>query len=203
MPIRIHGRPKPLPSTAGTRPHSMVQLASRPTCRAAMLPGYRMCSAVVERVAMTRGLIPPGKRADGVTPRPAPAAGAPRVYVETYGCQMNVADSDLIGSVLGDSGYAAAQRGGGAGVIVVNTCAVREKAEDRVIARAAELGAVKRRRPGTVLAIVGCMAEHLKDRLAERAPAVDVIAGPDSYRRLPDLLAQSRARLRPALAAAA
>jgi tRNA-2-methylthio-N6-dimethylallyladenosine synthase len=131
---------------------------------------------------MSERLVPLGKRSPeaGVRARPAPAPGAPRVYVETYGCQMNVADSDLIGSVHAD-------------VIVVNTCAVREKAEERVTARAAELGALKRKRPGTILAIVGCMAEHLKDGLAERAPAVDVIAGPDSYRRLPDLLAAARA----------
>ena len=125
--------------------------------------------------------------------RPSPAPGAPRVYVETYGCQMNVADSDLIGSVLADAGYATATRAEEADVIVVNTCAVREKAEERVVARAAELGALKRKRPGTVLAIVGCMAEHLKEGLSDRAPAVDVIAGPDSYRRMPDLLAAARA----------
>jgi tRNA-2-methylthio-N6-dimethylallyladenosine synthase len=125
--------------------------------------------------------------------RPVVAEGAPRVYVETYGCQMNVADSDLIGSVLADAGYATCERADEADVIVVNTCAVREKAEERVVARAAELGAIKRRRPGTVLAIVGCMAEHLKDGLVARAPAVDVIAGPDSYRRIPELLAAARA----------
>jgi tRNA-2-methylthio-N6-dimethylallyladenosine synthase len=145
---------------------------------------------------MSERLVPLGKREIGGAPglvRPAPAAGAPRVYVETYGCQMNVADSDLIGSVLADAGYATAARADDADVIVVNTCAVREKAEERVIARASELAAVKRRRPGAVLAIVGCMAEHLKEGLAERAPAVDVIAGPDSYRRLPELLAQRRA----------
>jgi tRNA-2-methylthio-N6-dimethylallyladenosine synthase len=152
---------------------------------------------------MSERLVSLGKRPESRgAVRPAPAADAPRVYVETYGCQMNVADSDLIGSVLADAGYAVAARADEADVIVVNTCAVREKAEERVIARAGELGAVKRRRPGTVLAIVGCMAEHLKDGLAERAPAVDVIAGPDSYRRLPDLLARSRAQLRPAAAAA-
>jgi tRNA-2-methylthio-N6-dimethylallyladenosine synthase len=72
---------------------------------------------------------------------------------------------------------------------------VREKAEERVLARAAELGALKRKRPGTVLAIVGCMAEHLKEGLAERAPAVDVIAGPDSYRRMPELLAAAKSGL--------
>jgi tRNA-2-methylthio-N6-dimethylallyladenosine synthase len=122
---------------------------------------------------------------------PTPAApGAPRVYVETYGCQMNVADSDLIGSVLADAGYARTDAAGEADVIVINTCAVREKAEDRVIARAAELGAHKRK--GSVLAIVGCMAEHLKESLAERAPAVDVIAGPDSYRRMPELLESAK-----------
>ena len=145
---------------------------------------------------MSERLVPLGKRPEAPV-RPAPAAGAPRVYVETYGCQMNVADSDLIGSVLAEAGYATAARADDADVIVVNTCAVREKAEDRVIARASELGAIKRRRPGAVLAIVGCMAEHLKDGLAQRAPAVDVIAGPDSYRRLPELLAQSRDAVRP------
>src|SRR5512141_999526 len=140
---------------------------------------------------MSERLVPLGKRAAPV--RPVPAPGALRVFVETYGCQMNVADSDLIGSVLADAGYAPAARADEADVIVVNTCAVREKAEERVIARAAELGALKRKRPGTVLAIVGCMAEHLKEGLAERAPAVDVIAGPDSYRRMPELLAAARA----------
>jgi tRNA-2-methylthio-N6-dimethylallyladenosine synthase len=142
---------------------------------------------------MSERLVPLGKRAPQVRPRPEPAPGAPRVYVETYGCQMNVADSDLIGSILADAGYAQAARADEADVLLVNTCAVREKAEDRVVARAAELGAVKRKRPGAVLAIVGCMAEHLKEGLAERAPAVDVIAGPDSYRRLPELLAGARA----------
>jgi tRNA-2-methylthio-N6-dimethylallyladenosine synthase len=140
---------------------------------------------------MSERLVPLGKRAAPVLP--APAAGAPRVYVETYGCQMNVADSDLIGSVLADAGYASTTRADDADVILVNTCAVREKAEERVVARAAELGALKRKRPGTVLAIVGCMAEHLKEGLSDRAPAVDVIAGPDSYRRMPDLLAAARA----------
>ena len=123
-------------------------------------------------------------------PRPAPVEGAPRVYVETYGCQMNVSDSDLIGSVLADAGYVRTDTAASADVIVINTCAVREKAEERVIARASELGAHKQR--GTVLAIVGCMAEHLKESLAERAPSVDVIAGPDSYRRMPELLAAAK-----------
>ena len=178
-----------------------------PYCHAHSVPNVvrRRRKAVVETVTMSERLVPLGKRtAAAVRPAPEAAgatAGAPRVYVETYGCQMNIADSDLIGSVLAETGYATAGRPDEADVIVVNTCAIREKAEERVIARASELGAVKRKRPGTVLAIVGCMAEHLKEGLAERAPAVDVIAGPDSYRRLPELLARMRAPARAAHAA--
>lgn len=147
---------------------------------------------------MSDRLVSLGKRPAEAGARPLAAPGAPRVYVETYGCQMNVADSDLLGGILTEAGYARSERADEADVIVVNTCAVREKAEERVLSRAAELGALKRRRPGTVLAIVGCMAEHLKEGLATRAPAVDVIAGPDSYRRMPDLLAAARAVASPA-----
>ena len=124
---------------------------------------------------------------------PATAAGGPRVYVETHGCQMNVADSELLLGVLTGAGYAAVTRPEDADVVVVNTCAVREKAETKVVNRAHELGALQRQRPDLVISIVGCMAEHLKDGLADLAP-VDVIAGPDSYRRLPELLAEARQR---------
>jgi tRNA-2-methylthio-N6-dimethylallyladenosine synthase len=155
---------------------------------------------VVPSGVMAERLVPLGKRSAPEpvarpVAEPRAAGNAPRVFVETYGCQMNVADSDLIGSVLAGAGYVTAARADDADVIVVNTCAVREKAEDRVLARASELGALKRKRPGTVLAIVGCMAEHLKEGLADKAPAVDVIAGPDSYRRMPELLAAAREQL--------
>jgi len=137
-------------------------------------------------------LIPLGKRADLPRATPVVSPDAPRVYVETYGCQMNVADSDLIGSVLANAGYAFTDRADSADVMIINTCAVREKAEDRVLARASELGAIKKKKRGVVLAIVGCMAEHLKEGLADKAPSVDVIAGPDSYRRMPEMLAAAR-----------
>ncbi|MBK9072988.1 MAG: tRNA (N6-isopentenyl adenosine(37)-C2)-methylthiotransferase MiaB [Myxococcales bacterium] len=110
------------------------------------------------------------------------------VYIETYGCQMNVADSDLMVSVMAQRGFATTTSAEQADVILINTCAVREKAEDRVFARAAELGAGKKLRPHQVLGIVGCMAEHLKEKIVARAPAVDIVAGPDSYRRLADLV---------------
>src|SRR5215831_1283600 len=139
---------------------------------------------------MSDRLVPLGKRAAPV--RPAPAVGAPRVYVETYGCQMNVADSDLIGSVLADAGYRSAPRADEADVIVINTCAVREKAEERVVARAAELGAVKRARPGRVPAFVGFVADPPKDAPPGRPPGLDVSGGPAPYRGLPELPARAR-----------
>ncbi len=121
-----------------------------------------------------------------------PAGDGLRVYIETYGCQMNVADTDLIRGLLSRSGYARTESADDADVILINTCAVRERAEERVYRRAEQLKVHKRRRPGTVLAVVGCMAEHLKTTLAERAPHVDVIAGPDSYRRIETLVSEAR-----------
>jgi tRNA-2-methylthio-N6-dimethylallyladenosine synthase len=132
-------------------------------------------------------------------PRTASAAdagslvdGRPRVYLETYGCQMNVADSDLITTQLLEAGYRRTQEAKEADVVLVNTCAVREKAEERVVARASELLALRRSRPEMVVGIVGCMAEHLRERLLDKAPGVDVVAGPDSYRRLVELVAKAR-----------
>lgn len=135
-----------------------------------------------------------GMRRDAAPgPSARPPSDGPKVYIETYGCQMNVADSDMLVGLLSTAGMARTTSADEADVIVINTCAVREKAEDRVVARARELAAHKKRRD-VVLAITGCMAEHLKERLAERAPQVDVIAGPDSYRRVPELIAEARGR---------
>lgn len=137
-------------------------------------------------------LIALGKR---TAPEPASLASnssGPRVYFETYGCQMNVADSNMLSGLLAGEGYREATSLQDADVIVINTCAVREKAEERVYRRARELAAIKKQRKGVVLAITGCMAEHLKEKLLERAPEVDVIAGPDAYRRVPALIAQAR-----------
>ena len=109
-----------------------------------------------------------------------------RVYIETYGCQMNVADSELMFGVLGREGYVRAEDPTDADVILVNTCAVRENAEQRVIGRLGELQRVKR--PGDVLGVVGCMAQRLGPALLERVPRVDLVVGPDAYRNLPALI---------------
>jgi tRNA-2-methylthio-N6-dimethylallyladenosine synthase len=109
-----------------------------------------------------------------------------RVYIETYGCQMNVADSELMFGVLGREGYVRADDPAEADVMLVNTCAVRDNAEQRVIGRMGELQ--RHKRPGDVLGVVGCMAQRLGPALLERVPRVDLVVGPDAYRNLPELL---------------
>ena len=113
------------------------------------------------------------------------------VYLETYGCQMNVADTELVSSILTDSGYRIVDRPDEASVILINTCAVRENAEERVIGRISQLNGLRARTPELTLGILGCMAQHLSRTLPERAPYVDLVVGPDSYRRLPSVLAQT------------
>src|SRR6184192_4571178 len=114
----------------------------------------------------------------------------PRIYIETYGCQMNVADSELELGVLAREGYVAVDDPAAADVVLVNTCAVRDHAEQKVLSRVGELKRSKR--PGGVLGVVGCMAQRLGPRLLERVPQVDLVVGPDGYRGLPDLIARDR-----------
>ncbi len=114
-----------------------------------------------------------------------------KVYLETYGCQMNVADSELILGRLGSDGYAPTEDAAAADLLLVNTCAVRDNAERRVIGR---LGELKRhKRPGVILGVVGCMAQRLGREFLDEAPHVDLVIGPDGYRGLPDLVAAARA----------
>jgi len=115
----------------------------------------------------------------------------PRVYIETYGCQMNVSDSELLFGVLGREGYVRTDDPAQADVLLVNTCAVRDHAEQKVLSRLGELKQYKRR--GDVLGVVGCMAQRLGARLLERVPQVDLVIGPDGYRGLPELIARARA----------
>ncbi len=114
----------------------------------------------------------------------------PRIYIETYGCQMNVADSELMFGVLGREGYVRTDDPTQADVLLVNTCAVRDHAEQRVLSRLGELKQYKRR--GDVLGVVGCMAQRLGERLLARVPQVDLVIGPDGYRGLPELIARAR-----------
>ena len=105
-------------------------------------------------------------------------------YVETYGCQMNVADTEIVLGLLQGAGYERTNDPAAADVILINTCAVREKAVERVWGRASTLATFKAKRPKMVLGITGCMAEHLRGQVRVRAPFVDLVVGPDGYRRL-------------------
>ena len=117
--------------------------------------------------------------------RPISDPSRPKVYIETYGCQMNVNDSEVILSILQDEGYALTDNIEEADVILANTCSIRDNAEQRIWGRIDQFKIQKRNRAGVVIGIVGCMAERLKDELLK---TVDIVAGPDSYRSLPELL---------------
>jgi tRNA-2-methylthio-N6-dimethylallyladenosine synthase len=113
-----------------------------------------------------------------------------RVYIETYGCQMNVADTELMWGVLGREGYTRSEAPADADVMLVNTCAVRDNAEQRVIGRMGELQRYKR--AGGVLGVVGCMAQRLGPALLAKVPRVDLVVGPDAYRSLPELIVMAQ-----------
>lgn len=123
-----------------------------------------------------------------------PQASRPgkRVFIETYGCQMNMADSELMGGILLNQGYTAAANLEESDIILINTCAVREKAEERVFGRLSHLLRYKNENPNVILGVAGCMANHLKKEITERAPYVDIVVGPDAYRRLPEMLVQAQ-----------
>ncbi len=119
--------------------------------------------------------------------RPISDPSRPKVYIETYGCQMNVNDSEVILSILQDAGYALTENIEEASLILANTCSIRDNAEQRIWGRIEQFRLQKRRRDGVVIGIVGCMAERLKEKLLD-SHVVDLVAGPDSYRSLPELI---------------
>jgi tRNA-2-methylthio-N6-dimethylallyladenosine synthase len=114
-----------------------------------------------------------------------------KVYIETYGCQMNVADSEVVAAVLREAGYNVTDIMSDAQLILLNTCSIRENAEQKIWNRLDAIGAYKRKNPGTVIGIIGCMAERLKERLIESDRLVDLVVGPDAYRELPVLVSDA------------
>jgi len=113
----------------------------------------------------------------------------PRSYhIETYGCQMNVADSELVSAMLQKAGYKETANIEKADAIFVNTCAIREHAEDKVHSRLGFYNKIKEQKPSTIIGVLGCMAQNLKEEILENKPYVDIVLGPDSYRKLPKML---------------
>lgn len=111
-----------------------------------------------------------------------------RFYIESYGCAMNFADSEVVASILREQGYSSTTETDFADLILINTCSIREKAEDRVRKRLTEFRQLKKHRPGLVVGVLGCMAERLKAAFLEEEKLVDIVVGPDAYRSLPGLI---------------
>ena len=115
-------------------------------------------------------------------------------HIQTYGCQMNVSDSELVESIMEDQGFKYSNNPNTADVIFINTCSIREHAEDKVHSQLGRYELIKKNRPNVMIGVLGCMAQSLKHDLLEKRPFVDIILGPDSYRRLPDLLNRSESQ---------
>jgi tRNA-2-methylthio-N6-dimethylallyladenosine synthase len=111
-----------------------------------------------------------------------------RVFLETYGCQMNVADSEVMAGVLERAGMELVQKPDDADAVILNTCAIREHAEQRVLGRLGEFAHLKLKNPDLIVGVAGCMAQHLRKRLLDQKRVLDLVVGPDGYRNLPDLL---------------
>lgn len=121
-----------------------------------------------------------------------PLTGSGRkLFIETYGCQMNAGDTEIVVSLMQQQGYVYTAHITEADIILVNTCSIRENAEQRIWGRLADMRRYRRAKPGLVIGVIGCMAERLKEKLTEGPNAVDVVAGPDSYRDLPRLVREA------------
>jgi len=111
-----------------------------------------------------------------------------KVYIETYGCQMNLADSEVVMGILSKQGYSLTHEMNEADVVFLNTCSVRDNAEQRIHGRLGNIGTLKQKNSNLVIGVLGCMAERLRDELIEQKKMVDLVVGPDEYRRLPEFI---------------
>lgn len=111
-----------------------------------------------------------------------------KLFIETYGCQMNAGDSEIVVSIMQDHGYRYTENIDEADIILINTCSIRDNAEQRIWGRLSAMRQIKKRKPSLIVGIIGCMAERLKEQLIEKGTGVDIVAGPDSYRSLPELV---------------
>ncbi|HAP02043.1 MAG TPA: tRNA (N6-isopentenyl adenosine(37)-C2)-methylthiotransferase MiaB, partial [Bacteroidetes bacterium] len=110
------------------------------------------------------------------------------LYIESYGCAMNFSDSEIIASILAEEGFGVTKNFSEADLILINTCSIRDKAEEKIRMRISELKSVKQSNPNALIGIMGCMAERLKNQLLEEEKVVDLVVGPDAYRELPSLV---------------
>ena len=111
-----------------------------------------------------------------------------KLFIETYGCQMNSGDSEIVVSIMQEHGYRYTEDINQADIILINTCSIRDNAEQRIWGRLSAMRQLKKRKPTLIVGIIGCMAERLKEQLIEKGTGVDIVAGPDTYRSLPELV---------------
>src|ERR1051325_7266751 len=114
-----------------------------------------------------------------------------RFYIESYGCQMNFSDSEIVASILNGEGFGATRNYEEADLVLLNTCSIREKAEQTVRKRLTEFKKLKQTKPGMLIGVLGCMAERLKSKFLEEEQLVDIVVGPDAYRSLPALVEEA------------
>ena len=119
--------------------------------------------------------------------RPLTGSGR-KLYIETYGCQMNVGDSEIVVSIMQQEGYRYTESLEEADIVLINTCSIRDNAEQRIWGRLSEMRHMRKKKPSLIVGIIGCMAERLKEELTKGGTGVDIVAGPDAYRDLPRLV---------------
>lgn len=119
--------------------------------------------------------------------RPLTGSGR-KLYIETYGCQMNVGDSEIVLSIMQQEGYRYTESLEEADIVLINTCSIRDNAEQRIWGRLSEMRRMRKQKPSLIIGIIGCMAERLKEELTKGGTGVDIVAGPDAYRDLPKLV---------------
>src|SRR5215218_8643319 len=130
-------------------------------------------------------------RQEAETIRPEEMKDGRKFFIESYGCAMNFADSEVVASILGTEGFSPTNDVELADAIFLNTCSIREKAEQTVRKRLTEFRKLKMRKPGLLVGVLGCMAERLKSKFIEEEKLVDLVVGPDAYRTLPGLIEEA------------
>jgi len=131
------------------------------------------------------------RQGEAIAPFGDPNEYQKRFYIESYGCQMNFSDSEIVASILNSEGFGATRNYEDADLVLINTCSIREKAEQTVRKRLTEFKKLKQNKPGLLVGVLGCMAERLKSKFLEEEQLVDIVVGPDAYRSLPALVEEA------------
>jgi tRNA-2-methylthio-N6-dimethylallyladenosine synthase len=142
-------------------------------------------------IAISDKKIDENRQGEALAPQTEGIEYSRKFYIESYGCQMNFNDSEIVAAILQESGYGATPNSDEADLVLINTCSIREKAEQTVRQRLTEFHKSKKHNPGMLIGVLGCMAERLKSRLLEEEKLVDIVVGPDAYRSLPALIEEA------------